>query len=786
MAAEQDSSTGTDDSTPLASPTLYLGHRLRVLRRAKGLSVRELAALAQIDPDQIGRFERAESAHESATTIEACDLALGADGELIDLHKMIAESAASPPRGADDRPHVQHPAHSPVPIPRQLPATIRDFTGRAADLFALDTLLPTDADGTRTGQPGAVVISAIDGTAGIGKTTLAVYWGHRKRHRFPDGTLYANLRGYGPGSPATPSEVLDGFLRALGTPPGRIPGTEDGRAALFRSLLDGRRVLVVLDNASSSEQVRPLLPASPGCLALITSRSSMTGLVVSQGAARISLDLLPFDEALVLLRGIVGDARADAEPQALTDIVRACARLPLALRIAGARAASRPHLRLGDLRVELLDGQTLLDALSLAGDEATAVRAVFAWSYRALPAAQAVVFRRLGLHPGVEIDLYATAALADATPDQVRRDLEVLANVHLIEPVAPHRYLAHDLLRAYALERTSQEDTPKQRSDALNRLLGFYLHTADAADRTVMLRIRASTDAAPAPLHAPVFASLRQAMTWFEVEYANLTAAARRAGEIGLHAVAWQLPAALNGLFDMCGRRADWIAALEDGLIAARALGDRRGERYTLESLATTLADHQRPAEAVDFGRQAVAIARQEPDRIGEALALAHLGWAYLGAKRHGDAALCFRQSSEICQTMDSAWHEAIAISGLGRAYLGLGRFEEALDCQQRALNAFRQADDRGREGFTLRLLGEVHLAANRLDLALACHTHALQIASRVGNRSHQAAALECLGTDLHHAGDSAGARDRWQRALEIFEQLGDLHADEIRARLLT
>lgn len=692
----------------------------------------------------------------------------------------LAQAGAQRP----DQDRLGTAVHDAIPVPRQLPAAIRDFTGRAADLLSLDALLSADTSSAVTSQPGAVVISAIDGTAGIGKTTLAVFWGHRMRHRFPDGTLYANLRGYGPGSPATPTEVLDGFLRAMGTAPGRIPATEDERAALFRTLLDGRRMLVVLDNANTPEQVRPLLPASAGCLALVTSRSSMTGLVVSLGAVRISLDLLPFDEAVGLLRGIVGDVRADAEPQALADIVRACARLPLALRIAGARAASRPHLRLGDLRAELLDEQGLLDALSLSNDEMTAVRAVFAWSYQALPARQALMFRRLGLHPGVQIDLYAAAALADTTPHQVRRDLEVLADVHLVEPVAPDRYLAHDLLRAYAVEKARQQDTDKERADALERLLGFYLHTADTADRTVLLRPRASTDAAPAPRYAPAFESVRQAVAWFETEHVNLTAAARYAAGAGLLALAWQLPVTLNGLFDSSGRRADWAAALEDALNAARALGDRRREQHMLRLLAGGPTSRQRPEAGIEWGQQALAIAQQEMDRIDEAHALIELGWAFQRAKQFGDAERCFRRTREIYREVGNSWFIANTLNGLGSTYLEIGRLEEALDCHQQALETFRQAHDRPREGSTLRLLGEVHLAANRPDLAFDCHTRALDIASQDANQVSQAAALECLGTDLHRIGDHIGAREHWQRALEIYEQLGDPHAEEMRNRV--
>jgi tetratricopeptide (TPR) repeat protein len=790
MAAERESSTGSGfasgtrgDCAPLASPLHYLGHRLRTLRRAQGLSLRELAGLAQLEPAQIRGIEQAELALKSV--VEACDHALGARGELIDLHRMIADSTALRPRDGVDDSHTNRSDGDLVPIPRQLPAAIYDFTGRAADLLALDALLPADPTGPAVGRPGSVVICAIVGAAGIGKTTLTVYWAHRMRDRFPDGTLYANLRGYGPGQAATAHQVLDAFLRALGTAPARIPMTVEERAALYRSLLDSRRVLVVLDNAGTPEQVRPLLPAAAGCLALVTSRSSMMGLVVGQGAARISLDLPSFDEAVELLRGIIGDARTDAEPDAVAGIVTACARLPLALRVTGARAAARPRLRLADLRAELLDQHRRLDALSRTGDEATAVRTVFSWSYHALPAGQALIFRRLGLHPGVQIDVYAAAALADTSPDEARSNLEALADVHLVESTASDRCRAHDLLRDYAAERAEQDDSRAERVEALGRLLGFYLHAANAAARAAMLARHFVPDALPAPRRLPAFDSAQQALDWFELDYDNLTAAIRLAAAQGLHAVAWQLPATLNSLFEYAGRRADWLAANDEGLSAARAMGDRRGERFMLSTSSDHLARSLRFEEAMHRARRGLDLARDLRDPDAEAAAVLHLALVHIHACDFRPAVDRARQAADLFERVDDAWGVAIATNFLGEAYQGLGNLDEALTCHHQALDAFRAGGARNRESWTLRLLGDAHRAHGHLDRAVEHHRLALQSARRgCRNRVYEAEAFQALGDDSHLSGDCGTAREHWTQALTLYERLGDPRADEMRTRL--
>ena len=353
-------------------------------------------------------------------------------------------------------------------VPRHLPSTVRDFTGRTDYLKVLDAQVPSGSD---VEQSGAVVISVVDGMAGIGKTTLVVHWAHRAQPHFPDGTLYANLRGYGPGEPATSGEVLNGFLGALGTPAERIPPSVEAQAGLYRSLLVGRRVLVVLDNANNSEQVRSLLPASPGAVVVVTSRDSLTGLVVTEGATRLTLDLLTQDEALALVARIVGAPGAAAEPDALANLVRLCVRLPLALRIAAGRIAMSPHTSVADVVEELADDRNRLDVLSRNRDERTAIRCVFDWSYRQLTPVQARLFRRLGLHPGPDFSLRAAAILGEMSVSDTRRELEGLTRANLVEQMSAHQYGLHDLLRVYAAEKVNSHDTPDVRDAAMEVIL---------------------------------------------------------------------------------------------------------------------------------------------------------------------------------------------------------------------------------------------------------------------------------------------------------------------------
>ncbi|MGH8965602.1 MAG: NB-ARC domain-containing protein, partial [Actinomycetes bacterium] len=382
--------------------------------------------------------------------------------------------------------------------------------------------------------PAPVLVSAIAGTAGVGKTALAVHWAHRKRDRFPDGQLYIDLRGFGPGSPMPPEDALAEFLRELGVDGTTIPAELDARAARFRSLVAGRRMLIVLDNARTADQVRPLLPGDSTCLALVTSRDSLAGLVARDGAQRILLDRLTIPDARALLRELLGEARTDAEPSAIDLLIERCARLPLALRIAAELIGSRPHQPTSAVVDDLDDERTRLETLDAGGDPHTAIRAVFSWSYRALPPDAARLFRLLGTFPGHHIDIYALAALAGSRPDEVRQLIDVLLRAHLVDETSSNRYQTHDLLRAFAAELAARADPDAERGGALDRVFDHFLHTA-----WVAATARGDDQFAPLPeppavgSAEPAFASATTAIHWLDTERANLVNVATYAARHG-------------------------------------------------------------------------------------------------------------------------------------------------------------------------------------------------------------------------------------------------------------
>ena len=417
-------------------------------------------------------------------------------------------------------------------IPAQLPTDVHGFTGRGGELATLDDLFGRSASGTGTaGTAGTVmVIAVIAGTAGVGKTALAVHWAHRAREHFPDGQLYLNLRGYDPARPVRVEEALATFLRDLGLAPDSIPSDPARRAATYRSLLANRRLLVVLDNANTADQVRPLLPGTPSCAVIITSRDTLTGLVARDGAHRIDLDLLPTREAIALLRTLIGP-RVDAEPQAATALAARCAWLPLALRIAAELAATRADTTLQELVDELADHRHRLDLFDNCDDPHTAVRTVFSWSYRHLPQPAARAFRLLGTHPGRHWDTHTLAALTDHHPTPARTLLDRLTRANLIQTAGPARWSMHDLLRAYAAELTTQHDTETDRQAARTRLLDYYRTTASRV--ALVLHPSRTNLRPPAPRSdraTPPVDQVETAGAWLEAECDNLLAAVHASG----------------------------------------------------------------------------------------------------------------------------------------------------------------------------------------------------------------------------------------------------------------
>src|SRR5450755_804820 len=417
------------------------GFLLRRHRLAAGLTQEQLADRAELSVRTIRNLERGVTTRPLRHSVQQLAAALGLEAPAAEEFVAVAtarSTAGGQRYGGRGAPGAEESGRG-WGVPRELPAPVPVFVGRHTKLAALSQVLDI---------PGGTV-TAIGGTAGVGKTALAVHWAHQVADRFPDGQLYVNLRGYDPGQPASPAEALAGFLRALGIPGQGIPPETDQRAARYRSLLAERKMLIVLDNARDEDQVRPLLPASPASLVLVTSRKQLTGLAAADGAQMLSLDILPHGEAAQLLTARIGKDRAAAEPGAVDEIAALCAHLPLALAIAAARAATRPRFPLTQLAAELRGAAGRLDALD-AGDPAASVRAVFSWSYQQLGPATARMFRLLGLHPGPDISVPATASLAAVDERRARRLLGELARDFLITEHAPGRYAFHDLLRAYA------------------------------------------------------------------------------------------------------------------------------------------------------------------------------------------------------------------------------------------------------------------------------------------------------------------------------------------------
>ena len=457
--------------------------------------------------------------------------------------------------------------------PRQLPASPRGFIGRARELRTLSKRLERDL-----GETGGVVIAALTGMAGIGKTALAVHWAHRVADRFPDGQLFVNLRGFSRGTPVTPTEAVCGFLTALGAPPARIPADTDAQAALYRTLLVGRRMLIVLDNAQDAEQVRPLLPGSPGCLVLVTSRNLLTGLAVADGAHLITLDVPTDSEARDLLSLNLGDKRAMAEPASISELIALCGHLPLALRDVAARAVARPGLPLSALATEMQNARNRLDVLE-TGEPATSVRVVFSWSRAKLGEQASRMFRLLGIHPGPDVTVSTAACLAGVPRGQAYLMLTELCGEHLLTEYAPGRYSIHDLLRAYAAERARFIDSDVERRGAVRRVLDYYLHTASAASgymwpnhiKVTLPRLRPGV--VIEEIDGPA-----QATEWFEHERHALLAMIGQAAEQGHAPHAWELPWFAAWYLHGKAYRESLAAAQESALEVAARQGDLAGQ----------------------------------------------------------------------------------------------------------------------------------------------------------------------------------------------------------------
>jgi len=654
-------------------------------------------------------------------------------------------------------------------VPRQLPGPVAHFVGRSAELGALSELLDRQGAGT----PGAVVISAIGGTAGVGKTALAVQWARQRADRFPDGQLYVNLRGYDPAQPVMAADALAGFLRVLGVPGQEIPPGEDERAARYRSLLDGRQMLIVLDNAGSAEQVRPLLPGSPACTVVVTSRDALAGLVARHGAVRLDLDLLPLADAVRLLRELIGD-RARADPGAVTALADRCARLPLALRVAAELAAARPADSLAGLVGELADQQRRLDLLDAGGDPRTAVRAVFSWSFRRLGADAALAFRTAGLHPGRDFDAWAVAALAGASLDRARRMLDTLARAHLIQPVGAGRYSLHDLLRGYARELAAADGEAEQRT-ALTRLFDYYLRTAAAAMDTLHPAERSHRPCVPPSASpAPPVSDTDAARVWLDAERATLVAVSVHAAGHGQPLPAIRLAAILFRYLDRGGHFAEAVVLHSHALIAARQHGDRAAEAASLTALGVTALQQGRYPDGAAYLEQALALSRQDGDGAGQARALGNLSMACYLEGRYGQGSEWCQQAVALYRAAGDQAGETTTLANLGLLELRQGRYRQASERLQRSLALARANGNRAMETGVLVTLGEVSLRQGAYQRAAGLLRQALALARATGNRNREVSALARLGEACLRLGRCEQAASHLRLALALAREIGE------------
>ncbi|WP_422770519.1 AfsR/SARP family transcriptional regulator [Plantactinospora sp. WMMC1484] len=767
-----------------AEAMLALGSRAEVVQRLRALldrhPLRQRAwGQLMLGLYRIGDVAGALDAFRQARQVLAEQAGLEPTPQLTRLRNDILHHrpglAAGSATGPDGPVRGAAPPDPLTGRPAQLPLAVPEFVGRGAELANLDGLLEERPLG-----PTTVVISAVSGMAGVGKTALALHWAHRVTGHFPDGQLYANLRGYDEADAMSPDDALLGFLEALGVPHARIPSSIQARVGRYRDLLASRRMLVVLDNARDSDQVRPLLPGAGRCVVVVTSRDRLSGLVAEESAVPLTLDVLTTEESMSLLSSRLGSDRLAAEPAAVTGIIAATGRLPLALSMVAARIATYPSFPLDAIAAELHTAEARLDALA-NGD----ARRAFSWSYLALSRDAARLFRLLGLHPGPDLTADTAAALAGVPVPAVRTPLRELTRLHLLTEHVPGRYAFHDLLRGYAAELAESSEHADERSAARHRLYDYYLHHAYPAALLLQPQWAPIDPVPPLPAQPRGPATEHDtALAWFTAERRVLLRLVVQAAETGFEAYAWQIAWTLNTFLAPSGLWQEQLATQQVALAAAEKIDDVAGQAATNRLLArafTRLGQH----DTAEFRlRRALELHERLGDPTGQAQTLHNYCELCYLRGRPDEALAHGREALRLYRLAGNSAGEARTLNAIGWLYASRGDYPQAIASCTEALARQQRSGDRNGQAATLDSLGFAYDRLGEHDRALSCYEQAIRLFRDSADRYHEAETLIRLGETRESIADLPGAATAWRRAAQIYDELGDQAAEDARSRL--
>ncbi|GLV79371.1 tetratricopeptide repeat protein [Streptomyces hygroscopicus] len=732
---------------------------LRHLRSQRGLSLRQFARIVHYSPGWLSRIERGQAAPTLALA-RSCDDALSARGKLLELARL------------ETRIRLR---------PAQLPSAVAGFVGRSDALRELDEAL------AKAERAGTALTVAIDGPPGVGKTALTTQWAHRVADRFPGGVLFTDLQGHSRQSrPADPMQVLEDFLAALGTT--SVPDEFEARSALFRTVMADRHVLVVLDNAVDSQQVKPLLVGAPSCAAIVTSRRRLTGLGVTAGARRLSLAPLESQESLKLLRGVVGAKRVDDEYDAARSVALRCAHLPLALRITAERLATHPHWPLSHVADELAS-EDRLDVLADRDDDDLSVRKVFDLSYEALAEDTARMFRLLGLYPGARISAAAAAALTGHSLDRTRELLDDLVTVHLVEETGLDRYWTHDLLRDYAADRAAAHESDAERLTAVRRLTSWYTRSVDAANIALApQREVPPLEPPPAGVTPLTFTSdtaAEEARAWLDEEVRDSAVPMVRLAAQYRLPEAWHIPVRLWNWLLLRKPWSMWISSHTIGLEAAAAYGGPSNQAWVEMNLGEAYRQSGCYDRAEQHVTQALTLRRRIGDLQGQAWCLEVLGFIAADRRDTSLAHSYFSQALDAFRKTGDAHGEAVARCSLAEADGLLGNMAAAQAGFKQGLDLHRRMGDLFGEGLLWERRAHLHQQHGDLMQAVQCLDRSAECHSQGGNDWGQAASHDLRAQLLVKLSRWEEARKACERAWELFDRLDDPRAVRLQGRLL-